>query len=95
MPNPDQNGTMANRWSNETGSDEWHVEVEPDRFSEDEPMCVSVWIEGVEAETEREFDALATPTPAQARELAKALVFFADYVDKHNAVALDEERPDA
>lgn len=71
---------MPVRWTNQRGSDEWHLEIEHDRFSESEPFVVSIWMEG-ESEGET-WDALATPTPAQAREMADALRHYADEAER-------------
>lgn len=71
---------IPTRWANKQGSDEWHMEIEHDRFSTDEPFVVSIWLEGdSDGET---WDALATATPAQAREMAAALVHYADEAER-------------
>lgn len=74
---------IPNRWEGSEGSDTWRVEIEHDRFSTDAPMVVSLWIEG-EAEDEGKFDALATATPDQAREMAAALILYAGYAEEAN-----------
>lgn len=78
---------VPNRWESTAGEDEWRVEIEADCFADDEPFVVSVWIEGeegVDGPSERSFQALATPTPEQAREMAAALVLYADLADDAN-----------
>jgi hypothetical protein len=86
------------RWANEQGSDEWHMEIEHDRFSESEPFVVSIWLEGVSEGIA--WDALATATPAQAREMADALRHYADEAERADkwlvdgAVVTDETEVD-
>lgn len=73
-------------WRWDGGSDEgdtWHLEIECDRFKEGAPMVVSVWMEGEESDGVR-FDSLATASPEQAREMAAALMFYADAAEKVN-----------
>jgi hypothetical protein len=72
------------RWSNTQGSDEWHLEIEHDRFKDDEPFVVSIWVEGTEEDGVR-FDSLVTATPEQAREMADALRIYADQAEAANA----------
>jgi hypothetical protein len=59
------------------------MEIEHDRFAENEPFVVSVWLEGVsDGET---WDALATATPTQARQMADALRHYADEAEHADA----------
>jgi hypothetical protein len=86
------------RWSNQQGEDEWHMEIEHDRFSESEPFVVSIWLEG--ASEGIAWDALATATPTQAREMADALRHYADEAERaekwlaNGQVETDEEELD-
>jgi hypothetical protein len=60
----------------------------------DTPFVVSLWIEGEEARERRLFDALATPSPEQAREMAAALLLYADSADHNNSMRLNREQED-
>jgi hypothetical protein len=60
----------------------------------DTPFVVSLWIEGEEARERRLFDALATPSPEQAREMAAALLLYADSADYNNSMRLNREQED-
>jgi hypothetical protein len=63
----------------------------------DTPFVVSLWIEGEEARERRLFDALATPSPEQARDgpqMAAALLLYADSADYNNSMRLNREQED-
>jgi hypothetical protein len=51
------------------------------------PYVVSIWLEGEEAKTLKPFQALATATSAQAREMAAALLVYAHLAEQANAAA--------
>lgn len=63
--------------------DGWRVEIEHDKFSLDEPYVVSLFVRDVDEEEQSE--ALATPSPTEARAMADALRAYADMADAANA----------
>lgn len=83
MTLPTSSSSIPNRWESSAGDDSWRMEIEHDRFKIDEPMVVSVWIEG-ETRKGEPFDALATATPEKAREMAAALILYAGYAEEAN-----------
>jgi hypothetical protein len=67
------------QWRNDDCEEPWSAEIEMDVFNESEGAVVSI-----EAKHDGE-DTLITPSPAQAREMAAAILRSADAADDHNA----------
>lgn len=73
------------RWDGgDPDGDNWCLEIEVDRFKQDAPLVVSIWVEGEEEDGVR-FDSLVTATPEQAREMAATLIACADSAERQNA----------
>lgn len=76
---------VPKKWegSSETEQVAWTVEIEHDRFSCGEPFVVSLLV--ADHDEDGRSEALATPTPAQAREMAAALLVYAHFAERANA----------
>jgi hypothetical protein len=74
---------IPNRWIGASEADQtiWRVEIEHDRFSTDEPFVVSLLVADTD---DGRTEALATPSPAQAREMAAALLVYAHFAERGN-----------
>lgn len=75
---------MTDKWSTTMSEGQtWTVEIESDCFTEKDGLVVSLWIEGVDPE-ENDGKPLyvAQASPAQAREMAAALLKVSDHVER-------------
>jgi hypothetical protein len=73
---------MVNRWHGEDDGETWKVHIEGDAFT---PDAMVVVLDTQHHDGTDDHTTLVTATPEQAREMAAALTFFADYVEKVNA----------
>lgn len=73
---------MPDTWEGSDEIESWKVEIETDCFDEGRGLEVVLWVEVDEGSGAMNVrDALATPTPQQAREIADELRRCADLVE--------------
>lgn len=71
------------RWEGEFEGWSWSLEVEHDRFSTDEPFVVSVG--AMDEDEDGKSETLLCLSPIQAREVAAALLVYANFAEEANA----------
>jgi len=81
---------MADTWRGNDYGETWKLEVEVDVMEIDGPVVVTVYLE-CNAPGDPKEAALACVTPAQAREIAAALLTSADLADEQRLLRLLDE----
>jgi hypothetical protein len=73
---------IPKKWACQSGDEVCTVEIEDDRMATDEPIVVTLYTEHYDGTDDHA--TLCCATPEQAREMAAALIHYADAAERRN-----------